>query len=90
MDLKIIINFDNKPLLEQSELANSIMHCYFQNQNVIASEALNSCEEKLFIEGECMSNELAKHWLIASDLAFVAVCGGIAEITDRYTISFVE
>ncbi|MAD75996.1 MAG: hypothetical protein CML20_14610 [Rheinheimera sp.] len=90
MDLKIIINYDNKPLLEQSKLANSIMHCYFNNHNLIASEALNSCEDKLFIEEECMSDELAKHWLIACDLAFVAVCGGIAEITGRYTLSFLE
>lgn len=90
MDLKITINYDGKPLLEQSILANQIMYCYFKNQNVIASEAFNSCEDKLFIEEECKCDELAKHWLVASDLAFVAVCGGIAEVTDHYTLSFTQ
>lgn len=86
MDLRVVIEHDYKPMIEQSKLANKIMDFYFLTHNVIASEAYTNCEDREFYEEECKNDELANHWLVASDLAFVIACGGIDEITDKHSL----
>lgn len=86
MDLNVVIELGGKPLVKQSKLANQIMSFYFEAHNVIASEAYESCEARDFFEEECKSDDLANHWLVACDLAFVVACGGIDGITENHSL----
>lgn len=84
MDITIAILFKGEPQLSSSAIASQLMSDYFEYNNVKASEALENYE--ITELGESANEVLAHHWQIASDLAFVAGCGGISAITNDYTL----
>lgn len=88
MDIEITILFKGEPQLTASAIANQLMSDYFEYNNVKASEALENYEIIEF--GESANDNLAHHWQIASDLAFVVGCGGLGAITADYTLDISE